>query len=295
MKLPTRVPSGAVCLTGAFAALLVWGSFPIVTTHAQNDPRATGKKPPTPGEGSGVQEFPSPNAGRQNPPPVKKGSTLDIATIIDRFSTKESEFRAARADYVYRQEVRMNSLGIDDRPNGEFYRVSEVTFSESGQRREIIKRFPPSTLQGVSITPADLEDFGITQPFSLTKEELPNYYVEYVKKETIDEINAYVFDVRPKQVPKFTPNGKRFFSGRIWVDDRDLLIVKTDGKTLPEDRNNKFPRFQSYRENIDGKYWFPTYVYADDVLPFENNPVHIRLEIRYTNYKQYRTDVQVVD
>lgn len=294
MRIFSRVPGGGVCLTGALAALLAWGSFPTVTIHAQNDPRGTGKKPPTPGEGSGVQEFPSPNAGRQAPPP-KKGSTLDIATVIERFAAKESEFRAARADYVYRQEVRMNELGLDDRPVGEFYRVSEINFSESGQRREVIKKFPPSTLRGVNITPADLEDFGITQPFSLTKEELPNYYVEYVNKERIDEINAYVFDVRPRQVPKFTPNGKRLFSGRIWVDDRDLLIVKTDGKTLPEDKNNKFPRFQSYRENIDGKYWFPTYVYADDVLPFENNPVHIRLEIRYTNYKQYRTDVQIVD
>lgn len=245
--------------------------------------------------GGRTADFPSPNAGAQSPPPVRKGSSLSNAAIIEAFAAKESEFRKALENYVYRQEVKVQTLGFNDRPDGEYYRLTEVAFNESGQRKEIIKKFPPSTLNGLNITPADLEDFGATKPFPLTKEELPNYQVEFVRKEKLDEIDAYVFDVRPKVVPKFKEGGKRFFSGRIWVDDQDLQIVKTEGRTLPEDDNNKFPRFQSYRENIDGKYWFPTYVYVDDTLNFKTSSIRIRMEIRYMNFKQFQTDIKILD
>ena len=54
------------------------------------------------------------------------------------------------------------------------------------------------------------------------------------------------------------PNAKnikdRLFSGRIWVDEQDLQIVKTKGKGVPETKKNKFPTVETYREHIDGKF-----------------------------------------
>ncbi len=281
------------CTIFLAGTLLGWGSLGIVTTPAQSGgrPRIVTQPP----AGSAEQEFPSPNAGRTAPPNVRRGSSLDIAQVIERFTENESLLMREFANYIYRQEVRMQTLGFDDRPTGEFYRLSEVSFTESGQRREEVKRFPPSTLQGLQITPADLEDFGTTKPFSITRENAPLYNIEYVTRERLDELDTYVFDVRPKRVPKFEQGGKRFFTGRIWVDTQDLMVVKTAGRTLPEDRNNKFPRFESYRENIDGQFWFPTYVYADDTLEFPNQSIRIRLEIRYTNYRRFQTDVKVID
>ncbi|OYT72540.1 MAG: hypothetical protein CFK52_04915 [Chloracidobacterium sp. CP2_5A] len=264
----------------------------IVTTQAQDERRpriVPSQAPPD------ARDFPSPNAGRQPPPNVRRGSSLDAAQIIQRFTENESLLLREFANYIYRQEVRMQTLGIDDRPTGEFYRLSEVSFTESGQRREEIKRFPPSTLQGLQITPADLEDFGTTNPFAITKEDAPLYNIEYVGRERLDELDTYVFEARPKRVPKFQSGGKRFFTGRVWVDAQDLMVVKSAGRTLPEDQNNKFPRFESYRENIDGRFWFPTYVFADDVLEFPRSSIHIRLEIRYTNYRRFQTDVKVID
>ena len=44
------------------------------------------------------------------------------------------------------------------------------------------------------------------------------------------------------------------------MDDRDLQIVKTYGKgvgLLKKNEDNQFPKFETYREQIDGKYWFP--------------------------------------
>jgi len=95
-----------------------------------------------------------------------------------------------------------------------------------------------------------------------------------------------VFDVAPKITPDAKNTKERFFIGRIWVDDRDLQIVKSKGKAIPETKNNKFPSFETYREQIDGKYWFPTYAYADDDLIFENgSDLRIRMQVKYTDFK----------
>lgn len=254
---------------------------------AQNDRK-------TSGQSDRFKELPTPNDVSTQSPPVRKGSPLSNDDIIRQFAAKESDFRDARANYTFRQEVHIQTLGFDDRPSGDYVRISEILFSDDGKRSERIIRFPPSTLNGLSITPADIRDFGLVQPFALTSEDLPKYNVTYVGKEKVDEINAYVFDVRPKSMPKFSNDGDRFFLGRIWVDDQDLQIVKTYGKAVPEDDRNKFPKFETYRENIDGKYWFPTYTYGVDTLDFKGGSIRMKLEVRYTNYKQFKTDVKIL-
>lgn len=128
----------------------------------------------------------------------------------------------------------------------------------------------------------------------LTTEDLPKYNLEYMGRERVDEIGTYVFNVSPKKIEK----GQRYFQGTIWVDDQDLQIVKTRGKAVPDIRTknqeNIFPTFETYRENIDGKYWFPTYTRADDVLHFREGDVRIHMVVRYTNYKQFRTTIRII-
>ena len=67
---------------------------------------------------------------------------------------------------------------------------------------------------------------------------------------------------------------------------------------VPEIRNKKqenlFPRFTTYREQIDGKFWFPTYTRAEDTLHFSSGPVRIRQIIRYTDYKQFRAKSRII-
>jgi hypothetical protein len=83
--------------------------------------------------------------------------------------------------------------------------------------------------------------------------------------------------------------GKRYFEGEIWVDDKDMQIVKTYGKGVGiVAKGNEFPKFETYREQIDGKYWFPTYTHADDTLHFPNGEnVHIRMTVKYQDYKKF--------
>lgn len=218
----------------------------------------------------------------QNPP---------VEQIIQRFAAAESENKIARNNYTFTQDVDIMTLGEAESITGRFRRTSDIVYDDRGNRIERITFFPPPTLRQVSITKQDLDDLAGVQPFALTLEDLPKYQVTYAGKERIDELNLYVFEVKPKRIEK----DERYFQGQVWVDDQDLQIVKVAGQGVPETDDNKYPHFESYRENIDGKYWFPTYVYADDVLQFKRNPVHLRMIVRYTKYKKFTTGIKLVD
>lgn len=213
-----------------------------------------------------------------------------LEEVIRRFAAAESQNKIARNNYIFTQDVDVMTLGEAGSITGRFKRVSEIVYDDLGNRVEKITNFPPSTLK-VQFTKEDIADLSGVQPFALTTEDLPKYDVKYVGKERIDELNLYIFDVKPKQIKK----DERYFEGRIWVDDEDLQIVKTAGKGVPEIGDNRYPRFESYRENIDGKYWFPTYVYADDTLEFKSGGIHLKMIVKYTNYKKFSTDIRVVD
>jgi TonB family protein len=211
-------------------------------------------------------------------------SQAQVNEIIHKFASKETEFRRALNSYAFKRDALIQVLGMGGQVTGEYHRVSDFTFDDSGNRYEKINFFPLSNI-GSIITPEDLEDLGGVNPFALEATKLGQYNFKYVGKERIDELDLYVFDVSPKVMPDPKKTKERFFLGRIWVDDHDLQIVKSKGKGVPETKNNKFPVVETYREQIDGKYWFPTYSYADDDLIFDNGTdMHIRLAVKYTNY-----------
>lgn len=228
---------------------------------------------------------------REEQPPIP------VEEIITRFASKEAEFAAARNNYVFRQDVQVQELDARDRPVGEFRMVSEIGFEPDGIRRtEEIVYAPLPTLVNITISQQDLQDIREIQPFVLTTDRLPLYHVDYVGKQQIDEIDNYVFDVGPREIEE----GERYFEGRIWVDDLDFQIVKTFGKAVPDfqgpdvrpGEENLFPRFETYRQPIDG-YWFPTYTRAVDTLNFSSGPVRIRQVIRYEDYRRFGVDVQL--
>ena len=230
-------------------------------------------------------------------------SQLSPEEIIKRFTQKESELFEAWKDYAYQQETKLQVIGQAKTISGEFYQLSEFVFSDAGKRIERILKAPPSTLDnaGLTMTQEDKNAFINLQPFALTAQELPNYQVKYVGKEKVDDLNTYVFEVTPKAILD-TREMKRmkdqkiegkYFQGRIWVDDLDLQIVKTAGKIVPE-FGQRFLKFETYRENIDGKFWFPTYTYGDDDLVFERgNTIHVRNVVRYKNYRRFSGDVKI--
>jgi hypothetical protein len=234
----------------------------------------------------------------------KAGPQLPPEEIIRRFTKKESELREIWKEYAYMQESKLQVIGPADTISGEFYQVSEFVFNDAGARIERIIKAPPSTLDqaGLTMTAEDKNAFINLQPFALAAEDLPNYFVSYVGKEKVDELHTYVFDVIPKvmsnkhdldRLRKQKIEGK-FFQGKIWVDDQDLQIVKTAGKTVPE-FGQRFPKFETYRENIDTRFWFPTYTYGDDYLEFDSGRVHVRMVVKYKNYRRFQSDVKILN
>jgi hypothetical protein len=222
--------------------------------------------------------------------------------IIRQFTTKELELREIWKEYSYVQESRLQVLGPAKTVSGEFYQVSEFVFNDAGKRLERIIKAPMSTLDqaGLTLTQEDKNAFINLQPFALTSEDLPNYDINYITKEKVDELETYVFEITPKVMSnkkelkrlKEQKIEGRYFQGRIWVDDQDLQIVKTAGKVVPE-FVQRFPKFETYRENIDGRYWFPTYTYGEDVLEFDNGSIAVRMIVKYKNYRQFQSDVKL--
>ena len=212
-------------------------------------------------------------------------SPAQVDAIVRAFAAKESRFRQALNSYAFKRDALVQTIGMGGQVTGEYHRVSFFTFDDSGNRFEKINYFPMPTLTEINITTQDLEDLGGVNPFALEANKLDAYSFKYVGKEKIDELDLYVFDVGPKIMPNPKKVKERFFQGRIWVDQQDLQIVKARGKGVPEDKKNKYATFETYREQIDGKYWFPTYTYSDDEITFENGTVvRIRMMVKYTDF-----------
>jgi hypothetical protein len=209
------------------------------------------------------------------------------AEIIRKFAAKETIFKAAREHYDYVLEVTVQTLTPYGQVDGVYHQISEFAPGKNGAQVETVTFAPQSTLRRLSLTQDDMDDIRI--PLAVTTEELPNYSVEYLGRQHVDMLDTYVFQVSPKTAK----NEKKHFTGRVWVDDQDFVIVKTCGKPRPDEIPRSLkkgpasitPMFVTYREEVDGKYWFPTYTKADEFLAFPRGDVHVREVIRYSDYR----------
>ena len=230
---------------------------------------------------------------RPAPPEV-----LSQQQIIEKFAASESEGAAALQQYTFRQDILIQTLNyapgfpIKVQVDGEFRMVADISY-EKGKRVESVTFAPQSTLRRIILTPQDQENLRTYASF--TRESLPNYNFLYAGQQRVDELDTYVFDVTPKSLEK----KRSYFQGRFWVEKRDLQIVKTCGKNVVETSagkktkrgENVFPKFVTYREQIDGRHWFPTYIRSDDILKFNSGrDILVREIVKYTNYK--RRDAQ---
>ncbi|MEO7540107.1 MAG: hypothetical protein ABIV21_08765 [Pyrinomonadaceae bacterium] len=226
----------------------------------------------------------------------KELSRTEIDRIVQKFTANEADFRGALASYVFNRFATVNIIGLGGQIAGTYRRDSFMSLSQDGVRFEKILFAPIATTPPGFVTPEDLEDLGGVNPFALEPAYVPQYNFSYVGTERIDDLNLYVFDVRPKVIPDPKKSKQRMFTGRVWVDVDDLMIVKSKGKAVPETKQNKFPVVETTREQVDGKYWFPSDARSDDELVFDDGSVtKIRMRVRYTDYKVGRTEVRILD
>jgi len=261
-------------------------------------PRTQAPPPPPPPQQQQDQTYhtPPPPQAIHSPgdsPIVNEPPSQPVDEVIKRFAEREAAFKLERDNYTYTQTFSIQEIDDDGRPDGEYRMTSEIVFTPDGKRYERVTFAPAKTLHRIDMTQQDEDDIRNVQPFVLTTADISKYTVTYVGRQQMDELSCYVFEVAPKVIEK----KQRYFQGRVWVDNKDLQIVMTDGKAVPDivtkHGENVFPRFRTYRQNIEQGYWFPVYTRADDYLHFSSGDVHIRMTIRYSNYKRFGSTVKM--
>ncbi len=222
--------------------------------------------------------------------PSESEGEINPEEIIRRFTEIESKFYEAWMGYAYTQTAVIRVLSVDNVPvnNEALMLVFEVVFNDDGTREvKLVER--KGGLRSIRYTPEDEEVITNLNPFALTSKELPLYNLNYRGEERVDELDCYVFEVKPKS----TKGERLFFEGKIWVDNVDLQVVRTVGKIVPDLRDNQFPEFETLRQVIDGKYWFPVWTYADETLRFPNQRVRIEETITYEGYKEFGSRTKI--
>src|SRR6202167_1623701 len=214
-----------------------------------------------------------------------------IDSIIAKFAAKEAAFAKARGNFTYRQTAKVETLDDSGGVTGKWEEKTDVIFSPEGARIEKVTYAPPNTLTAISLDPGDIQDLRQVQPFVLTTDEVPKYYIRYLGRQQLDEISCYTFAVKPKKME----SGQRYFEGIVWVDDRDLQIVKSYGRGegAKQNADHQYAKFETYREQVDGKFWFPTYTIANATLHFRDNDQRIKMTVKYEDYKQFKSDVNI--
>jgi hypothetical protein len=241
-----------------------------------------------------------PSAAQEGPLETAPPKGVTPEEVITHFAAREKLFKEAREHYTYRQDIKVQTRD-GDTVTGEYHEVFDVLYDDKGHRIENVVFAPQSSLDqgGLSLDEGDVQDFRNRLPFVLTSDEIPEYNILYVGQQQEDTLHCYVFDIAPKQIV----GKKRYFQGRIWVDDRDFQIVKTYGQAVPEIRDTKkkgnktehlYPKFTTWREQIDNQYWFPTYTRADDTLTFNTGDIHIREIVKYEDYKRFGSSVKIL-
>ena len=247
--------------------------------------------------GSAAQESP---AGPQAPPPQHKidrvvgtpqpeaPPDLPPAQIISSFTKKEDLYQAERPLYSYRRTIRIQEFGPDGKPAGEYNATYQAVRSSSGQLYEKALAAPESSLQYIQFEPDDAHSVGNVPAFPLTTDQLAKYSVKFLSSEKVDEIDCYIFEIHPKTLDRKHP----LFDGIIWVDQKYLEVVKTYGKWVTDlgpMRSGSLPfnMYETYRENVDGKYWFPNYSRSEDVYKLQGHEVPVRVTIKWSDFKPF--------
>jgi hypothetical protein len=223
-----------------------------------------------------------------------------VPRLIQEFAARESQFEHALENYTYQRTVKVETLNSDGKPDGEYYEVDSIGIDSHGRHYETVLAAPPSTLTRVSLSESDFSDIEHRLPFVLTTQALPQYDVSYVGQQKVDQVQTYVFAVKPKRIEK----RRRYFEGRIWVDARDHQIVVVDGKSVPDDlrkghQDLSLP-YITFRQQIDGKYWFPVWTHGAGTLHFSAGDGYLAQNVpmtetvTYTDYKRFGASVKLL-
>jgi hypothetical protein len=221
------------------------------------------------------------------PPPAAKPEPPSIPPeeIVRRFAAKEDEMARAILGYSFQKSVRIEEIGPNNKPTGQLEIVTQDWISPEGRLVEKPLRRPPATLHQLDIQRGDSDLLAATPMFPLTTAQLPKYEIIFGGKQPLDELSAYFFTVKPRALDR----AHAYFSGTIWVDEQDLVIVKLMGKWVTETGDVTssalpFSVFETYRQQVGKNLWFPAYSRSEDTADVAGVSVPIRATIRWSDF-----------
>lgn len=210
-----------------------------------------------------------------NPPEASK-SAHDVSSqqptpaskeIIERAIAREKAELEAIDQYspiieTYIQEVRPDKeLGTV--PKSDFYFLGQADFHGRPKVHSLLESEKKGTWMW-TYNPA-----GFLQMIFIDRGDFDtlHYRFEYFGRAFLGEVRCYVFDVKP--APK--TRGARFV-GRIWVEDRDMNIVRFNGRYTPAIHfsfktfeDEYYLHFDSWRTNVKSGLWLPSYIFSQEI------------------------------
>src|SRR3984957_12105277 len=273
------------CIQGREANSMIQKSNPLAACGALilllgATPASLRAQDPGPMQPPESTKFPTP------PPSAKPESPARPPDeIIRRFAAKEDEMVSAIKGYTFQKDVRIQEIGPDNKPAGQVEIVTQLRISPEGKMYEKPVSRQPSTLHTLALERGDSDLLAPTPMFPLTTAMLPKYEITYGGKQPLDELNAYFFTVKPRALDR----ARAYFSGVVWVDVQDLVIVKTMGKWVTElgdvtASDLPFTVFETYRQQVGKNLWFPAYSRSDDNFQAGNTSVPIRVIVKWTDF-----------
>jgi hypothetical protein len=218
-------------------------------------------------------------SSKPEPPPIPPEQ------IIERFAANEGRMLDSIAGYRFQKTLRLEEIGPDGKPAGQVEIVWQLIAGSEGKLYEKVIHRTVSTLHYLQIEPGDLDNLFSAPMFPLIPSQLSKYEIAYEGKQPLDELQTYIFSVNPRALDR----AHAYFSGVVWVDEQDFVIVKTIGKWVTELGDVKSPQlpftvFETYRQEVGKKLWFPAYSRSDETVAVGNTAVPARLIYRWTGY-----------
>jgi hypothetical protein len=219
--------------------------------------------------------------------PAEAPPALAPAEIIKEFAAKEEKFLRARVQFGYKKSIKLTEFGPDGQPSGEYQLTVQMVLDSEGRPYEKLLDQKQSTLRALTLTPDNVKMIGHLPAYPLIPQQLAKYDLRYVGTEKVDEIDCYIIDAKPKLLER----AQALFQGVVWVDKQYLEVVKTYGKwvtDLGDERAPELPftNFETYRENVEGKYWFPNYARSDEYLRSKDGgDIPVRIVIKWSDFK----------
>jgi hypothetical protein len=219
-------------------------------------------------------------------PRLTQTHKLDPTEILERATRNGQELLAALRQYTYYAELTIETVSAADVITGKFYRFSQISYGADGTAREKIFESKSTLPEDVHIHTNAVNNMARVYRFFVSPESMRQYEFNYIGSERVDELDTFVFDVKPKvSLPDPSKSTERFLKGQIWIDQQDLQVVKVAGQALSEQSAHRTPRFETYYQNYD-KYWFPAFTSADDEIRVGRKFTRVIVSVRFTSYKK---------